>query len=503
MEFRLLVEAQENTDRPVIFLSNRRWSVTEPLDMTSRNVPQYACISYVWGSGRLANSFHPSAKMSDHTLPALTAAMRDPSLTAFWIDAFCVPVAQPQKGATLESMGAIYGRAARVVVVLSNTTWHAIDQITRTNFASAFEFSDSPLKILEQDMWIKSVWTYQEVVNSQGLFITAEGANCEPIEGESFLNALGQYLELFRQANGLTTYDLREHFPYVDAFEDLIADWRVAVWCGRSALQVMSGMWRRKWFEEANYFYAMIGTITGLPSRRSSHPSIQSLSESFMGVCEEKGDFSFIYSTAPRDTLSGRLWRPSPTLLQPVLSWHTWGESQRGERHANGLTLKDMFRLTQSHIVNELYARHTLERLRVKNEHPTGEEVTILLLSVLKQMGFTGCGQHLTFFEGLFFPQDPIMSDAEVEVWVSTSITWTFGAPGIAIITDAGRKQYISGVFLGDRSTAMVGSEVEMLDNVVRECCSSAIMRWTVLFFHRIINSFNTFWRNSLIAVDL
>ena len=150
-----------------------------------------------------------------------------------------------------------------------------------------------------------------------------------------------------------------------------------------------------------------------------------------MGVCEEKGDFSFIYSTAPRDTLSGRLWRPSPTLLQPVLSWHTWGESQRGERHANGLTLKDMFRLTQSHIVNELYARHTLERLRVKNEHPTGEEVTILLLSVLKQMGFTGCGQHLTFFEGLFFPQDPIMSDAEVEVWVSTSITWTFGAPGI------------------------------------------------------------------------
>ncbi|THH19307.1 hypothetical protein EW146_g1826 [Bondarzewia mesenterica] len=487
MEFRLLVEAPAHSVRPSIVLDGRRWCLTEPLDVGSEgsDIPAYSCISYVWGLGRLKNPFYPNVEMSDHTLPALTAAMRNRDLTAFWIDAFCIPIDKARKRATLESMGYIYARAAQVVVVLSDTSWSAIDGIIRTEVKKTQDFPDTFLRILEQDEWIKSVWTYQEVVNGTNLSITAEGMGSQPIEGTSFLNALGYYLTSFCRANGLNAFDIRERYPYLDAFEDLIADWRVAAWCDRSVFQAMSGMYRREWREQANYFYSLIGTITGEASQRTSNPTIETLAESFMKVCETKGDFSFIFSSAPRDSRPGFEWRPAPTILRPVLSWHTWGDSQHGQRHANGVTLQDMYQLNRSSSLGDEARQEVLRRFWIPpeplvsqsllswiirrfgftwNERLTDAAVAKRLLVHLKQIGFTGCEQPLIFMEGFFFPQYPVSTISDIEVWISTVVTWTFGAPGLAVVMEAGRKAYVPGVFLGIRSGEGTGRQLELRD---------------------------------------
>lgn len=67
-------------------------------------------------------------QMSDRTLPVLAAVIRNsPDMIAFWIDTLCVPAEQPQRNATLRSMGFIYNLAADVFIALSEPTLIVID----------------------------------------------------------------------------------------------------------------------------------------------------------------------------------------------------------------------------------------------------------------------------------------------------------------------------------------------------------------------------------------
>jgi hypothetical protein len=88
--------------------------------------------------------------------------------------------------------------------------------------------------------------------------------------------------------------------PGLDALEDLIADWLISDYTRRSAFQVMSNLDRRYTSEPPNYFYSMIGAILQSTSTRRPSTTIAELSETLMIVCEEKNDFSFLYSTAAR-----------------------------------------------------------------------------------------------------------------------------------------------------------------------------------------------------------
>jgi hypothetical protein len=192
---------------------------------------------------------HPTVEMSDHTLPAITAAIRnhdpDHSASMIWIDAFCMPIEPLARRATLESMGFIYSRATQVIVVLSNKAFAVIEEMSQLDTAKISSSAADILDVLENDAWMRSVWTYQEVVNSQDLLFTGHGMFGKFIRGESFLNRFGHYLHTWKGANGYNFFDLRAKYPFLDAFEDVVLDWRMAGYQERSALQVMSQMDRR------------------------------------------------------------------------------------------------------------------------------------------------------------------------------------------------------------------------------------------------------------------
>ncbi|KAI0050548.1 hypothetical protein FA95DRAFT_1536012 [Auriscalpium vulgare] len=471
MEFRLLVDCDEGSAGPVLSLDGRRqMRLTEPLDILSPNatVPDYTCVSYVWGpeSERLQNAIHPSVLMSTHTLPALRAATRAVGGGGFWMDAFSVPLKHPAKRATLESMGFIYSKARRVVVVLAAASMAAFAEMATWHSGTPGLPPRALLDVLNADMWVRSVWTYQEVVNSRQLFFTSDEGDPKMVDGSSFLNGFGYFMEIYKKRHSLTSFDIREGWPYLDAFDDLIADYMTASYGERSAYQILASMQRRVWNEDANYFYSMIGAITTEPSRRTSHPTNETLAEAFMIACEEKGDYSFVFTANERDPRPGEGWRPMREVLKSVLPWHTYGDGQLGVRDSRGvITLKGMALLDRAATSVSDAGRDVLVRIfQVSDVDTTIDAVhtAARLALALKQIGFTGSDTPIVSSAGLFFPQNPLPLD-NATVWVSTSLVWSFGAPGLAVVKDGGTKVYVPGVFVGDKLSPDVGVDL-MLD---------------------------------------
>jgi hypothetical protein len=198
MELRLIVKASlpPPTLRSLT-LAGRLWYLTEALDVSRpEKLPPYICVSYVWGSGRAPNPLHEASVMSDQTIPALVAAMENSDCSSFWIDAFCIPPAQPQRRSTLESMGFIYSQASRVVVSLSETSYAAVEQMTRSD-----RVDEKALDSLDQDEWVRSVWTYQEVVNSKRLSFVTGGVADAIVDGSHFLDCVGYSLDRYKKTH--------------------------------------------------------------------------------------------------------------------------------------------------------------------------------------------------------------------------------------------------------------------------------------------------------------
>jgi Heterokaryon incompatibility protein (HET) len=461
MDFRLLVETPDPYGRPIV-VEDKQLSMTGPLDInSSSDVPQYICISYAWGSGRVPNPIHPTVKMSDRTLPAVIAAIRnnDPNHSAsmIWIDALCVPVEPLAKRATLESMGFIYGSATQVVVVLSNEAFAAIEKTSQLDTARTSSAAAEILDVLENDTWMRSVWMYQ-VVNSRDLLFTGEGMVGKFIPGEPFLNRFGHYLQTWQRANGYNSFTFREKYPFLDAFENVVLDWRMAGYGERSGLQVMSQMDIRLSEEPSNKFYSMIGAITNKPAGRSLTSSIESISETFMELCEEKGDYSFIYASTERDKRSGYQWRPAPGILRSTVPWHCLGAAQRGEKDPQGIRLKDIVVLEIAASVSEPGREIVLLTTQSDDEGQTDAALATKMYSLLRQLGFTGSEEYLVTTRGFFYPQWPIFS-APLVLWASTTISWRVAVPGMAVVSVDGQKRYVPGVFVGavpDQSTEEV-----------------------------------------------
>ena len=111
--FRLLVPATGTTppNALTIELEGTHWTTTDYTPMFDGDIPEYTCVSYSCGSGRTANPLAPGEMMSDRVIPVTEAAIRALHPAAIWIDAFCVPVREPERAACLRSMGAIYASA--------------------------------------------------------------------------------------------------------------------------------------------------------------------------------------------------------------------------------------------------------------------------------------------------------------------------------------------------------------------------------------------------------
>jgi hypothetical protein len=411
--------------------------------------PDYVCVSYIWGPERVTNPFQPAPQLiSSNTLPALAAVMHNTRSKAFWIDAFCIPTTQPARRATLESMGFIYSQATEVRVVLSKSSFIAVQQL-----GTGDRLDEEGLATLERDKWVQSVWTYQEVVKSQQFAVVCPDALGVIVNGSHFLNGMGYTLQEYQKEKNLDAFAIRKQFPSLDAFQDLIADWMIASYTKRSALAVMSNMDRRVRSDERNYFFAMIGAVTSTPCRRSNIEGPH-LSETFMAICEAKNDFSFIYSSSPRLGDPSQGWRPSSGVLPSILSWHSWGESQPGHfDHAGSLWLDCVLQFRRSLLSSEA-TRYIAKWLQLEDLSDAHEEkLAEQTHAALVRMGFSGSKEHMNTKHGLFFPQTPLPSGIDIDVLVSTTIRWTLGAPGIACIIN-GVRSYVPGVFVG-----LVGTE--------------------------------------------
>ena len=59
--------------------------------------------------------------------------------------------------------------------------------------------------------------------------------------------------------------------------------------------------------------------------------------------------------------------------------------------------------------------------------------ITDAVLERLRLGGFTGCGEHLEFEEGYFFPQSPLLCDPEPVVVAAIGVRWVQGAPALLL----------------------------------------------------------------------
>jgi hypothetical protein len=411
------------------------WSL-QSFDLSSSSpedrIP-YSCISYTWGLGRQPSPLNPSFPISDRTIPALQIfSEHRPSGSGVWIDALCVPLTEPER---------IYAQADEIMVILSSTAQPAL-----TRVLSSTSLSIEDLAVLEHEEWVERAWTYQEAVNGKpnAMLLTCEGSTSPLIPADRFFNSVGYALNHVKG----TIADKLKLYPRLNAFEDVMADFWTAGYEERAALNIMSNMDRRVQGRAADHFYAMIGAITAevVSGLEELDPS-----EAFMRICEKKGDFSFIYSAAERESVPGRRWRPVPGELPSILPWHGWGSSQPGRQCSEGLWLDEIAVLApgEAREAAQQFVHHWLARFW-KDTEQVEHNAEDSAYKALRVMGFTGSSQWITMAEGYFFPYKPVKAEKTLKILVSKALRWVMGAPGLVLFEDEGGKMAIyPGVFVG------------------------------------------------------
>jgi hypothetical protein len=338
-------------------------------------------------------------------------------------------------------MGYIYSQAEEVVVVLSSASSPVVEQMSVSD-----RITPAHLDILEEDEWVSRAWTYQEAVNSRRFSITCEGLNNAIVEGSHFLNCIG--FTLSRIGGAPNTIDKKRKYPRLDTFEDLIADYMIAGYQERSALQVMSNMDRRTQHFPDDHFYAMMGAISTVCS---SFGDTLDPCEAFMSMCEQKGDYSFIYSTTRRDKAPTKRWRPVSCgdLLPAVLSWHCYGDGQPAHEDSGSLYLDQVVVLKPQPLEDDIGKKH-LEGWLAFSKLPftQGSGIDMAVSAALESMGFIGSSVGISTTHGFFFPIERLWAFDDISILVATKVRWAFGAPGL-VCSRGAVDTYIPGVFVG------------------------------------------------------
>jgi len=421
---RLLMPADSDFHSPSasIEIEGVRWVVRDfAFDAAQPPPVAYTCVSYAWGAGRTPSPFETSLAVSDRALPVVAATIRALRPAAIWVDAFCMPSDEPAKTTTLRGLGALYAGAKQLAVVLSEACSPVLAKAHADGVIDA-----EALAILERDPWVSRVWTYQEMVNCSRVDFLAENGTGEVIAGQPFLNVVSAAISAIHRSQGSDSFALRKTHPNLDALEDLIADWMIGNYLERSAYQIMSSMDRRRSQQADDYFHAMLGALTATPPAAAEIRL--SAAECFLQACEAKGDFSFIYSDAARNTAPGRRWRPLPLRLACILPWHTYGDGQPGVLTETHLELQGVCLLHRG-----VPAPEVLPAIRnrfMDQSFVEGADPAKPILVRLRAAGFTGCGRSIECEEGYFFPQlEP--TDDGLAVFIAPGVRWAFGAAGL------------------------------------------------------------------------
>lgn len=465
-----------------LIIEGRSWTLSDPLPIEDDSIPKYVCISYKWGSERHDHALFPDRVMSARAIPSLATVIQSQNhRSAFWTDVFCVPPHEgPSRQATLENLGCIYARAAEVVVVLGRETFGVLLDMIQHKVVS-----EQHLNVLESDQWIASVWTYQELVNASAVrFVSEQRPNVDdiddpstgarvdiaqpPIECSEFLNALGHGLMQYRESQGVDAFTMVNDFPNLNVLENVLVDWMMGSYTRYSALTIFSNIYYKRNELAANYYYAILGALSDSPRQLTwpADEANETLAEKMMHICETKGDFSFIYSVADRDSSPGRHWRPRatalppdgdavPPILRPILVWHYWGEAQSGTLDPNGtLTLRHMtvMRPASPPSMSEA-ARTAIVNWSGKPDLPVITDDTALARLVhswFSKVGFEGRPDAIVVPDGLVFTSHSTDHCEVVDVVVSNQIRFSQGAPGLVRYLDSvGEKGYSACIFIG------------------------------------------------------
>jgi hypothetical protein len=410
------------------------------IEKQSKPIPDlvntYTCVSYSWGNTREPNPLQQGYDMSGRAMTVLETAIRVlgnykessnkvKSSPAIWIDTFCVSPNEREKETCLRSMGAIYGNASKVLVVLLPSLSAVLKQVREND-----KIDIETLPLFEQDDWAMRVWTYQEIVNSKALYFIAEGEHEMPVKGHDFFDAIAKSRDDFAIEKGYDLYDLRSKLPRLMSLESTLLDWRMGGYLGRSTYQVILSIECRKASQASDMVHAMIGAIT---SNLDSSKDILSLSleESFMQACEDKNDFSFIYTTTRRSKIKGKFWRPVAEKLQVVFPYiDCTGEGQPGKIFPTHLQLDNVCKMSIGTAPEKKIA--SLIKF-IGNVSVPRKNWTYFILELLRKRGFKGCGDFIQLEHGYFFSQEPIPDSKDIHVIVTKGVKYVFGAPGLLV----------------------------------------------------------------------
>jgi hypothetical protein len=272
-----------------------------------------------------------------------------------------------------------------------------------------------------------------------------------------------------------------ETFPNISILEEALGDMILSPYLEQTALGVFSNIALRHFdakFPE-NRLLACLGALTKEVSWGPPSTTLEELAEKLMKVCEDRNDYSFIYTTDERSDEPGLRWRPKPVqsgskgpaYLVPVINWHSSipvseaiGMTQNGYKDSSGFWLENMVRLRLAGNMDENAAQE-LKRYLYGFEDPKhpdhihigiferGEDQCLdwreALLKFLVKIGFTGSHEPLVCEKGLFYSQIDLRGQEDIEIFAAYSIVWKFGEPGLARWREDGGVRYCAGVYAG------------------------------------------------------
>ena len=240
----------------------------------------------------------------------------------------------------------------------------------------------------------------------------------------------------------------------------------------RSALSIFASFASKRNADPANYYYALLGTLTVSPQQLEWNPD-QNLAEKVMAICEDKNDFSFIYTIAARDSDPKRCWRPLaapfegldrysiPAFLRPLMIWHTWGETQSGRYDTEGFWLDGMAVMEPASTIGDA-GKEAFSLLVRQPELRYADETTHRdsVLAAIRGLGFEGVATPIVVTGGLIFTLDEIRHTEILRLLISTQIRWPQGAPGLVHLSTEDGKRYVPCAFIGSYKVFDKGDSV-------------------------------------------
>lgn len=459
-----MVPAPITADRPALVdrtikLNGKEWYLTEMMRTTANaaTFPKYTAISYRWYDGRLPNPFFDGFLMSNLTLPSLESAMRTSTQQAFWIDCFSIPAEKPLKGIILDLLSNIFDAAHEVIVPLGLNDPKTLPLLAGTTALSAAPANDlvTALKDLNQEEWVKSIWTYKEVLSSKNYIFTdrnakpAAGAKEAQIKDLKFFEKVGEALSLYKKQTGLTSWDLRKNMTQVDALEDLGLARTLKKPYEGSVFEALANLDRRFVESDKNFFWGFYGVLTlDMIPNSKPHSTLADLYERLFELCEKKKDFSFVYTSAERQTTKLKTVYPKAGPLHSIITMPGDANYQTGTQSAQGLTLDGMVTLKATTALGKRGKDYIQAWFKTDvpaiPEDGTDKSIAAKALQVIQMADYKGSKEFILTDDGIFFPQTP--AGANPTILVTSQLGWSFGSPGFAK-TSTGA--YIPGAFIG------------------------------------------------------